>query len=94
MFYANGSVDTTIAETTYHQARFLASMPAVVVEKTVLLVDVRATLVDVRTPHPAPPRTYDPLNYASARRSALRCVSSSRSASCMTVSAIRRTARA
>lgn len=67
VFYAGGSVGTAVAETTYHQARFLARIPAVVVEKTVLLVDVHATLVDVRTPHPAPPNTYDPLNYAPAQ---------------------------
>ncbi len=67
VFYAGHSVDTAIAETTYHQARFLARMPAVVVEKTVLLVNVRATLVDVRAPHPAPPHTYDPLSYAPAQ---------------------------
>jgi len=67
VFYAGGSVDTAVAETTFHQARFLARMPAVVVEKTVLLVAVSATLVDVRTPHPAPPHTYDPLHYAPAQ---------------------------
>ncbi|WP_310571144.1 RES family NAD+ phosphorylase [Gemmatimonas sp.] len=67
VFYAAGTIETAIAETTYHQARFLAGLPPVAVEKTVLLVAVQETLVDVRHPQPAPPGIYDPLDYRLAQ---------------------------
>lgn len=67
VFYAGRTVDTAIAETTYHQARFLAGLPAAVVEKTLLLLTVRETLVDVRDPHTAPPDLYDPLHYGAGQ---------------------------
>ena len=67
VFYAGRTVDTAIAETAYHQARFLAGLPEAVVEKTLLLVGVRETFVDVRHPHPAPSGTYDPLHHGAGQ---------------------------
>ncbi len=55
-----------IAETVHHHARALAGIPAIVVEKTVLLVDVDARLLDLRRPHPAPEHVYDPDDYRMA----------------------------
>jgi hypothetical protein len=67
VFYAAATIATSIAETTYHQSHFLAGLPPVVIDKTLLLVMVRETLVDIRSPHPAPSGTYDPLDYRAAQ---------------------------
>lgn len=67
VFYAGGTIETAIAETTYHQARFLVGLPPTVIDKTLIFITVHETLVDVRSPHPAPPGIYDPLDYRLAQ---------------------------
>ena len=67
VFYAGKTLATAIAETVYHQARFLAGSPAVIIQKSALLVTVRETLVDIRTPQPVPPGITHPTDYQHAQ---------------------------
>lgn len=68
VFYAARTDRTAIAETVHHQVQFLAGIPPVVVDKTVLLVNVNAPLVDVRRAQPAPPSLYHPNDYRASRQ--------------------------
>lgn len=67
VYYAAAARRTAIRETAYHTARALAGNPPVVERKALIEADLRAVLVDVRAPRPAPAGLYDPLDYAAGQ---------------------------
>lgn len=63
-YYAGLTADTAIAETRYHDERFLAGHGPVVLEKTLVHADLSATVADVRAGQPCPTGAYHPTDYA------------------------------
>jgi hypothetical protein len=70
VYYAGESVETAIAETMYHRARFLAatSEPAMEIDMRHYLANLSASLHDVRGKHAELPGLYDPVDYSVAQR--------------------------
>ncbi len=66
-YYAAESRETAIAENVHHAERFLEGTDPCVIEKTLVHADLDATLVDVRSGHPAPPGLYHATDYAAGQ---------------------------
>lgn len=66
-FYAAQNEPTAVAETRYHQERFLQGSGPTVVEMTLLHVRVEAPLVDIRADLPRPPDAYHPTDYRAGQ---------------------------
>jgi hypothetical protein len=69
VFYASFTLDTAIAETKHHRAKFLAATdePGQEIDMRVYAVDLRAELHDIRGLADSHADLYDPDNYASAQ---------------------------
>lgn len=74
VFYAARTVETALAETTYHRARFMAwtREPAQELDMRVYAVDVDARMHDVRPLRDALPAIYDPDAYGASQTLAIR----------------------
>ena len=70
VFYASRALETAIAETRHHRARFLAATdePAQEIDMRVYAVDLTAELHDIRGLRTARPVLYEPGSYAAAQR--------------------------
>lgn len=66
-FYAGASERTAIAETVYHQERFLRGSGPTTVEMTLLHAELDAPLVDIRDDQPRPDNVYHPDDYAAGQ---------------------------
>lgn len=73
VFYAARTIETALAETTYHRARFMAwtREPAQELDMRVYAVDLEARLHDVRTLRDAQPAIYDPDAYGASQALAI-----------------------
>jgi RES domain. len=69
VFYAALTLETAIAETKHHRAKFLAATnePAQEIDMRVYAVDLAADLHDIRVLAASHPHLYDPDNYATAQ---------------------------
>lgn len=71
VYYAARSIDTAIAETRFHRARFLAmtAEPPIEIDMRAYASDLDAELHDIRGAHAAMPDVYDPApaRYAAAQ---------------------------
>jgi hypothetical protein len=69
VFYAGLSLDTAVAETRYHRARFLAftDEPAQEIDMRVYAVDLEADLHDIRPMRESHPAYYHPTSYAMSQ---------------------------
>lgn len=69
VYYAGESLETAVAETMHHRARFLAATrePALEIDMRHYLADLAAPLHDLRGLRPALPRIYDPDDYAASQ---------------------------
>lgn len=69
VFYAGLTLDTAIAETRHHRAKFLAATdePGQEIDMRVYAVDLNADLHDIRTLADSHVHLYDPDNYARAQ---------------------------
>ncbi|HUD27761.1 MAG TPA: RES family NAD+ phosphorylase [Novosphingobium sp.] len=69
VFYAASTVETALAETTFHRARFMSwtREPAQELDMRVYAVDLDARLHDVRTMRDALPAIYDPDLYTASQ---------------------------
>jgi hypothetical protein len=69
IFYAGKSLETAVAETRYHRARFLAATdePAQEVDMRVYAVDLVADLHDIRPLRESHPAYYHPTRYAMSQ---------------------------
>lgn len=69
VFYAGLTLDTAIAETRYHRARFLAltDEPAQEIDMRVYAVDLAADLHDIRPLRDSHPALYDPSRYGASQ---------------------------
>lgn len=74
VFYAGNTLDTAVAETRYHRARFLAftDEPAQEVDMRVYTVNLEADLHDIRSLHKSHPTYYHPTRYAMSQELAAR----------------------
>jgi RES domain-containing protein len=68
-YYAARTLDTAIAETVYHRARFLAAtrQPAMHIDMRVLHADVRGQLLDLRDQRDAHAALYSPTSYTASQ---------------------------
>ncbi len=78
VFYAARSIETAVAETTYHRARFMAwtREPAQELDMRVYAVDLDARMHDVRSLRGLMPTIYDPKVYTASQALAVRLRSS------------------
>jgi hypothetical protein len=69
VFYAGLTVDTAIAETSYHRANFFRATdePAQEIDMRVYAVDLAADLHDIRAMRSSDPALYHPMNYGMAQ---------------------------
>jgi hypothetical protein len=74
-FYAARELETAVAETVYHQERFLRSTrePSMELRMRALRVDLRPVLLVEVGEAPDPPELYHPEDYGSVRRKGGRC---------------------
>ena len=70
VYYAGHTLETAIAETSYHRARFLAAtaQPPIEIDMRSYAADVDARLHDLRGLREALPAVYDPLEYGAGQR--------------------------
>lgn len=68
-FYAGRTIETAIAETSYHRSRFLAATdePPQEIDMRVYAVDLEAELHDIRGLKTSHPELYDPETYAASQ---------------------------
>lgn len=78
VFYAARSIETAVAETTYHRARFMAwtREPAQELDMRVYAVDLDARMHDLRSLRGLMPTIYDPKVYTASQALAVRLRSS------------------
>lgn len=74
VFYAANTIETAVAETSYHRALFMARTrePAQDLDMRVYAVDLDAMLHDIRGLKDEQPALYDPLSYAASQELGLR----------------------
>jgi hypothetical protein len=73
-YYAARTIDTAIAETSYHRARFLRATrePPMELDMRVLEAELNARLHDIRGLRAELPAVYDPGDYSASQQFALR----------------------
>jgi hypothetical protein len=69
VFYAGDTIETAVAETKYHRARFMAATdePAQELDMRVYAVDLTAKLHDIRTMRESRAELYHPASYGAAQ---------------------------
>lgn len=69
-FYASRTIETAIAETSYHRSRFLAATnePAQEIDMRVYAADLEAELHDIRAGKASHPELYDPEAYVASQK--------------------------
>lgn len=74
VFYAASSIETAVAETSYHRALFMTRTrePAQELDMRVYAVDLDAMMHDIRSLRHEQPNLYDPLNYGGSQLLATR----------------------
>jgi len=73
VFYASPSVETAVAETKYHRAKFMLATkePAQELDMRVYAVDLEADLHDIREMRETHEAYYDPVSYGESQRFAV-----------------------
>lgn len=66
-YYAARALETSVAETRYHEEITLRGSGPCVTEKTVIHAELDADLLDIRAGHPCPPGVYDPDEYGAGQ---------------------------
>lgn len=74
VYYAGDRLETAIAETRHHRARFLAAtnQPRIEIDMRVYVADIDADLLDLRGRAGEMPDVYDPADYGGGQRLARR----------------------
>jgi hypothetical protein len=69
VFYASNMIETAVAETKHHRARFMAATdePAQELDMRVYAVDLTADLHDIRAMRESRPELYHPTSYAASQ---------------------------